>query len=60
MNVLRFKGWGFGAQRCPGCGRLPQPGEPRVTVVGVWQVWHADCFDRLVTAVPERDRSLLT
>ena len=36
---------GYGAQPCPGCGRPPSHGDTRVVEPGVWQPWHAACYD---------------
>lgn len=40
---------GYGVEPCPGCGQKPQPGEVRLTVPGIWLVWHRDCYDPAAT-----------
>lgn len=35
---------GYGVEPCPGCGGQLKPGQGRVTVPGIWRVWHVECF----------------
>lgn len=42
---IYFDGWGFGVEPCPSCHKNPSPGDKRVTVPGVWRVFHAVCYD---------------
>jgi hypothetical protein len=36
---------GYSVEACPGCGKKPGPGEERLTVPGIWYVWHVACYD---------------
>lgn len=40
-----FSAKGFGTYPCPGCGLAILPQQPLLTVPGVWQTWHAVCFE---------------
>lgn len=45
QEAVKFEGWGFGVEPCPGCGKIPQPKEKRAVVPGEWRVYHEACFN---------------